>query len=255
MPVVAPPNDLTAKLAGGYNPAFLPGMTASTQYKIVNGVGLVPMNAGGNTSAYGSVPAQTTTVNPSALWGTVYPNLSADLNSALGITRSQLAGELTPEVQRAVTNAANARAVAGGVGGSPFAGSVIARDLGLTTMDLQNRGVQNLQGQISGINQNLVQPSVDLAQSNAILASAPNPAAAAAEQQRVYEQQQQRSFERQQQLMNQQFQQQMSYLSKYLPTNSAGGVSSGAGNIPKAYGVTYTMPGASTPYYSNITYR
>lgn len=215
--------------------------------------GNVPAPQGGQ-GAYGAVPGATTTVDPAALWKTFYPNLAADTAAASGIVRSQLAGELTPEVQRQVTDAANARAVAGGVGGSPFAGSVIARDLGLTAMEVQNRGVSNLNNQLGTFYQNLVGPTTQLAQENAVLASAPNPAAAAAEQQRLYEEQQQRSFERQQALINQQFSQQMAYLDKYLkPATSSGG--GGGGKTPKAYGVTYTMPGMSTPYYSNITYR
>lgn len=202
------------------------------------------------TGAYGQVPGTTTTVDPLALWRTFYPNLGADTAAASGIVRSQMAGQLTPEVQRAVTDAANARGVAGGVGGSPFAGSVIARDLGLTTLNLQNQGVSNFGNLLGNYQQNLVAPTTALSQENAVLASAPNPAAAAAEQQRVYEEQQAKSFERQQALINQQFSQQMAYLDKYLKSATAG-----VSSKPKAYGVSYTMPGMSTPYYSDITYR
>ena len=237
---------------------FLSGLGSGASAGAAPGSATNAPAPGGGQGPYGAVPGTTTSVNPAALWNVVYPNLSGDLGSALGVTRSQLAGELTPEVQRSVTNAANARAVAGGVGGSPFAGSVIARDLGLTAMDLQNQGVSNLNNQIAGISQNLVQPTIDLSQSNAILRSAPNPAAAAAEQQRVYEQQQQRSFERQQTLMNNQFQQQMAYLDKYLKP-ATGGISSGGGSRASSPGyTTYTRygPGVgggaleSAPYYT-----
>ncbi len=211
----------------------------------------VPTPTGG-AGPYGTVPGTTTTVDPAALWKTFYPNLSADTSAASGVIRSQLAGELTPEVSRAVTDAANARNVAGGVGGSPFGGSVIARDLGLTTLNLQNQGVGNLGNLLGSYYSNLVGPTTQLSQDNANLRAAPDPRAAAEEQYRLYEQQQQKSFERQQALMAQQFAQQASYLEKYLSQSSNAG---GAGGTPKPYGVTYTYPGAATPYYSNITYR
>lgn len=243
---------MTPKYTIGPNGALVPVGSGG-------GSGNVPTPQGGQ-GPYGAVPGATTNVDPAALWKTLYPNLSADVNAATGVVRSQLAGELTPEVQNRVIDAANARMVAGGVGGSPFAGAAIARDLGLTTMDLQNQGVGNLGNLLGTTYSNLVGPTTALAQDNAQLAAAPNPAQAAAEQQRIYQENQDRAFQQQQALVAQQFQQQMAYLDKYLSRAStvAGGGSSGSSLKP--YGVTYTRYGAggqleSQPYYSNIVYR
>lgn len=55
-----------------------------------------------------------------------------------------LGGELSPDVASAVRRNANNRAFAGGYSGSGMADSLTARDLGLTSLDLQKMGVQSL---------------------------------------------------------------------------------------------------------------
>lgn len=228
---------------------------ASTTAGTTTGASNVPVPTTGR-GPYGLVPGATTTVDPAALWNTFYPGLTGDVGGANAIIRSNLAGELTPEVQRVVTDVANARMVAGGVGGSPFAGSAIARDLGLTAMDLQNRGVQQFGNQLGAYQQNLIAPTVDLAQTNAILASAPNPQQAAQAQEAAYQRQQDRAFAQQQALIAQQFQQQMAYLDKYLRQGSSvggGGSSSAPINSVSYYAYGPGVGGgalSSTPYSS-----
>lgn len=57
-----------------------------------------------------------------------------------GAASSFLSGSLPPDVEAAVRRSSAARALEGGYGGSPAARNLEARDLGLTSLDLINRG-------------------------------------------------------------------------------------------------------------------
>lgn len=57
-----------------------------------------------------------------------------------------LSGNLSPDVASAVRRNSNARSFAGGYGGSGMADALQARDLGLTSLDLQKMGVSALPG-------------------------------------------------------------------------------------------------------------
>lgn len=75
----------------------------------------------------------------------------------------ELQGQLSPDVQAAIARSTAARAAAGGYSGSGASSNLTARDLGLTSLDLQNLGNQQAQGLVSGtpmpnfttVNQNL----------------------------------------------------------------------------------------------------
>jgi hypothetical protein len=77
--------------------------------------------------------------------------LTQELNQAIpGFAQGQaqrtananalLSGQLPPDVQALVQRNANAGAIAGGYGGSPRAGNLEARDLGLTSLNLEQQG-------------------------------------------------------------------------------------------------------------------
>lgn len=69
---------------------------------------------------------------------------------AIGNIGSELRGELPPDVQAAIDRATAARAVAGGYGGSGMHRNLTARDLGLTSLNLSQRGQQDLNALVSG---------------------------------------------------------------------------------------------------------
>lgn len=56
---------------------------------------------------------------------------------------NQLSGQISPDVAAQVQRASAARALAGGYGGSGAAGNLTARDLGLTSMQIQQQGFGN----------------------------------------------------------------------------------------------------------------
>lgn len=69
------------------------------------------------------------------------PGGSALESQTAGDLESWLRGEISPDVSSAVSRASNARAVAGGYGGSGMGRNLQARDLGLTSLDLQRSAV------------------------------------------------------------------------------------------------------------------
>lgn len=60
------------------------------------------------------------------------------------LLEDQLSGKIPDDVAAQVQRRSNSRAYAGGYGGSPAADNLFARDLGLTSMDIQARGQANL---------------------------------------------------------------------------------------------------------------
>lgn len=160
--------------------------------------------------AYGLVPGVTTTVDPTELYKHVYPTLTADLGQAQSNIGSQLRGEIPDDVASNVWDKRAAQAAAGGTAGSPFTFANTARDLGLTRMQIQQQGQENLGNMLSTTYPTVTAPGVELSQNNAQLASAPDPQTAALTQQSIFSQQQDKSFSQQQQQLQ-------SYLSKYLP--------------------------------------
>ncbi len=59
------------------------------------------------------------------------------------IIDSQLSGQIPQDVQNAIERSGAARAIAGGYGGSGMHGNLVARDLGLTSLDLTQRGLDS----------------------------------------------------------------------------------------------------------------
>lgn len=57
-----------------------------------------------------------------------------------GAANSLLAGEIPDDVARSVINSSVSRSLEGGYGGSPAGRNLVARDLGLTSLDLIGRG-------------------------------------------------------------------------------------------------------------------
>src|SRR5688572_2667261 len=188
---------------------------------------------------FGLVPGATTSVNPQQLYSAIYPNLSQDLSTATANNSALMRGEIPDDTASRVWDRRAAQAASGGVGGSPFTGANTARDLGLTRLDLQQQGQANLNNILNTIYGTTVAPSVELSQNNAQLAAAPDPQAAAREQERIFAAQQERAFQQQQALMLQQFQQQQAQL----------GGSKANQNQPKEYSYSTGKGGFKYRYF------
>lgn len=76
--------------------------------------------------------------------------------------QANLAGQIPEDVQRAIQRAGASRAVAGGVAGSQFGRNLTARDLGLTSLQLMNQGVQQSNQFLANARQNLTAPQFDV---------------------------------------------------------------------------------------------
>ena len=76
--------------------------------------------------------------------------------------QANLAGQIPEDVQRAIQRAGAAKAVVGGFAGSQFGRNLTARDLGLTSLQLMNQGVQQSNQFLANARQNLTAPQFDV---------------------------------------------------------------------------------------------
>lgn len=76
--------------------------------------------------------------------------------------QANLAGQIPEDVQRAIQRAGAAKSVAGGFAGSQFGRNLTARDLGLTSLQLMNQGVQQSNQFLANARQNLTAPQFDV---------------------------------------------------------------------------------------------
>jgi hypothetical protein len=109
----------------------------------------------------------------SALFGTS-PTLQQNFSQFGQNTQSLLNGQIPADVQAQIQNSSAFQALQGGFGGSNMAHSLTARDLGTTSLQLQQQGAQNLgqQTQIaSALNPSNVMPSSMFYSPSTILSS------------------------------------------------------------------------------------
>lgn len=71
------------------------------------------------------------------------PNFDEIMGKTASIVGSQLKGEIPTDVGKAISSNAAARALGGGYAGSGLHGNLVARDLGLTSLDLMQRGLDS----------------------------------------------------------------------------------------------------------------
>jgi hypothetical protein len=150
------------------------------------------------SAAYGGIP---TLQSPNELQGNMsnilnqaIPGYSGLTQSATGIIGDAMAGQVPGDVSRLINDTAASRAVASGMPGSnampgTLVGNRSLRDLGLTSLQRQDTGVRDLLGFLQGVS-GTAAPTFGQAQDQqnqiSTLASAPDPQAAAAEQERLY---------------------------------------------------------------------
>ena len=141
--------------------AFLGGKAADSRRKQLEKIAQTP------GVDLGSVYGDTTTAGLSALPGAeqftsqlnrgALSDLTGILNTAIpgysdmqatraGAVGSMLKGEIPTDVTDAVYRSGAGRALAGGYAGSEFGRNLVARDLGLTSLDILGRGMTGMQG-------------------------------------------------------------------------------------------------------------
>lgn len=177
-----------------------------------------------NGGAYGANVAPVNLPNPSAALAAQIPGLSGLNNQLSGVIGSELSGELSPSTMNLLKDASASAGVAGGYSGSGFQANNALANLGLTSEQVQQKGVSDYNSvipTISGTQTLSPQLEYEANLQNAVSAAAPNPAAAAQKEQQL--------------------------LQNYLSELEGGG-SSGwpKGNVPPGDGDWHQMPGSTT---------
>ncbi len=149
---------------------------------------LNPAPRGGN-GAYGAVPGPLGLPDPYGDLKRILPGLDNLNSEAANVILSQLKGELSPETINALTNKAAELGVAGGMPGAGTWDHLLLGNIAGGTESLQNQGISNYNATIPTVSRTqTVSPELqaDIANTNAINAAAPDPAAAASEAERLY---------------------------------------------------------------------
>ena len=143
---------------------------------------------------FGTTPAQIPTPTPAADLAAQIPGLS-NLNSTLsGDIQNQLSGQLSPQTIQAIQNAAATFGVQSGMPGiqpGTLSGNLGLRNIGLSTEQVQQQGIQNYNQTIPTIaGTQTVTPSqqIALGQINTTNAAEPTPAAAQSYAQNLFNQ-------------------------------------------------------------------
>ncbi len=192
----------------GYSPgSILPGALAlSTNYRApqaasagVGSPGVVAPSSAYNLNPtpmqgngpFGMVPGQLGLPNPAGDLAGQVPGL-AGLNQQVSDTiGSYLGGELPPDVIAGIRDAAAKFGVTSGMPGSGLARNIVPRDIGLTSLDLKNRGLAAYNSFIPTVSgTQTVRPELQnqIAEQNAVNASAPNPGQAQSYAKQLFDQ-------------------------------------------------------------------
>lgn len=140
----------------------------------------------GYGSPFGSTPAPTAVPSPAANLGAQIPGLPGLNQQASDVLRSELMGQLSPDTRRAIQDAGASWAVGNGMPGTnalpgTLAGNRTARDIGMTSQQLQRQGIQDYSQFVPAVSATqTVRPELqsEIGFQNAVNAAAPNPAAA-----------------------------------------------------------------------------
>ena len=140
--------------------------------------------------AYGLVPGAISNPNPFGDLSALYPNLSGANSQISQNIMNELQGNLSPSTINNIRNQAASFGVSSGMPGSDFAGYQGLTNLGLTTEKLQGQGLSDYLNAITGISKTqTVDPNLqtEIATQNSVWNAAPDPAAAAKEQQNLFD--------------------------------------------------------------------
>lgn len=133
--------------------------------------------------AYGMVPGALGLPQPFSDLAAVYPNLTGTNAAASQALLSKLRGELSPGTINQIQDAAARFGVGAGIPGSGLTRNMAARNIGLTSEQLQREGLSAYPGLMSSIAQTqMVSPALqtEIASQNALYGAAPDPREAAA---------------------------------------------------------------------------
>lgn len=140
--------------------------------------------------AFGSVPGAISNPDPFGNLSALYPNLSGTNAAASSNIMNELNGQLSPSTINNIRNQAASFGVTSGMPGSNFQGNQGLANLGLTTEKLQGQGLHDYLDAITGISKTqTVDPALqtEIATQNSVWNAAPDPAAAAKEQQSFFD--------------------------------------------------------------------
>lgn len=140
--------------------------------------------------AYGAVPGAISNPNPFGNLAALYPNLSGTNATVSKNIMDELNGQLSQSTIDNIRNHAASFGVSSGMPGSQFQGNQGLATLGLTTEKLQGQGLNDYLGAITGINKTqTLDPALqtEIATQNSVWNSAPDPAAAAKQQQSLFD--------------------------------------------------------------------
>jgi hypothetical protein len=138
--------------------------------------------------AYGLVPGAIGLPNPSADLSAVYPNLTGQNAQLSKNIMGELSGELSPETIKTIQDQAARFGVMSGSPLSGFAGAAGLKNLGLSVEQQQKGGLADYLNAITGISKTqTVSPELqtETALQNSVFNAAPDPAMAAAQQQKL----------------------------------------------------------------------
>lgn len=176
-------------------PSWYSGSAAAPTYPAAGGAGGGGYNVNPGTQAgvgaYGGVPGPIGLPSPAKDLSAQFPGLGQANQRISNNILSELSGELSPET---LTNISRAGAQFGVESGMPLSGesrSEQLKRLGLTTEQVQGQGLADYLSATGGISKTqTVSPEtqVAIASRNATFAAAPNPAAAAAQAQSIFQQ-------------------------------------------------------------------
>ena len=141
--------------------------------------------------AYGMVPGDISNPNPFGDLSKLYPNLSGANSQISSNIMNELNGVLSPSTINNIRNQAATFGVTSGLPSSQFSGYQGLANLGLTTEKMQGQGLQDYLNAITGISKTqTVDPALqtEIATQNSVWNAAPDPAAAAKEQQNLFDQ-------------------------------------------------------------------
>jgi len=163
---------------------------ASTNFS-AGGIYSPPGSPQPGKGAYGMVPGDISNPNPYADLSAVYPNLGGANSQISSNIMNELNGVLSPSTINNIRTQAANFGVTSGMPNSQFSGYQGLANLGLTTEKLQGQGLSDYLNAITGISKTqTVDPALqtEIATQNSVWNAAPDPEAAAKQQQSLFDQ-------------------------------------------------------------------
>lgn len=190
--IASPTQRFTSPSAPAFaSPGAVPSAPGAGSFAPSTGSGGFNINPSpqGGAGAYGAVPGPTA-APPSIYEETskVFPGLSSATGKVSQNVINELNGVLSPETLQNIQQHAAQLGIQTGMPGSDFGKYGQLRSIGLTTEGVQGQGLKDYLSALQGIGSTQLSPQLlaELSMNNAMLAAAPNPAAAAFQMQQDF---------------------------------------------------------------------